>query len=436
MGGVGNRPAGRPPGRAAAWALSLGASFWIHVAAYSVLSSAYFAWFLAFDGENPFALRYRNPYRNGSPDGPDSVRPVELFIAPPRPRRELPELESWENKKVTFEASGMPFREVLARPLWVDTASRVHAAPASGMAIGESLDYVSDKPFKGKGTYDNPGPDSGGGGRYGAAAPWMDPVHLALLWLARHQGPDGAWGRPPRCTCPAEPGPEDPIRATGLALLAFFGAGYGPESNVHWDGYRYGSVVGQGLRWMAGQQAADGRLGPPGVEPLSHAVGALALVEACRRSDAADYAYEAERAADRAARQAQASGRPTDPVFWPAGWTALAVTAADRAGLDVHPVWLRAGRAWLVQAADLVPASDEDAHRTYFALQASDPNPFEAKVRSVLRERQDRRESSCRRGSWDPGGHGGGRAVVTALFTLTLEAGSPYGYRYGRGAGR
>ncbi len=120
---------------------------------------------------------------------------------------------------------------------------------------GESLDFVSDKPFRGKGVYDVAGAGGGGGGRYGA---WLNPenragdphdigavanVRDALLsalgWLARHQRSDGLW----------EDAPD--WDATALAVTAFLEAGFGPDGDRTLEEIAVGGRIRLGLQRLA-----------------------------------------------------------------------------------------------------------------------------------------------------------------------------------------
>ena len=63
-----------------------------------------------------------------------------------------------------------------------------------------------------------------------------DAVRAALKWLAHHQGPDGGWGAETfvnQCTggrCSGTGDSSYDAGVTGLAVLAFLGAGYIPMS--------------------------------------------------------------------------------------------------------------------------------------------------------------------------------------------------------------
>ena len=123
-------------------------------------------------------------------------------------------------------------------------------------------------------------------------------VERALAWLARAQGPDGGWnaaehgaGREAAVMANRndienrhDAGLKANTAMTGLALLAFLGAGH-----THTDG-RYKEVVANGLRYLRSQQQFSGDLAgrdQVGHEPTvrfarmySHGMASLAVTEA------------------------------------------------------------------------------------------------------------------------------------------------------------
>lgn len=429
----------------------------IHIQASLFLAQVWvFVVLPAFFGggiENPYSFRYANPYLGGRDDSGDED--VVIVLHPPRRHRELPELEpfettAWDSQKLRYQRN--PGRPSRLRPR--DDEEKVRKEPLEQRMLGDLFDYVSDKPHRGKGTYDNAGTGAGGGGRYGEPSAGKDPVHLALFWLARHQNPDGSWsaaGYTARCNVPlpggktfgggpCEPAPSgDDVAATGLAVLAFLGAGYGPSSREEWDGLSFGGAVANGLRWMAARQDGEGRLGRGSL--YAHAVCTLALSEACRRRLAKDFAEAARKAALATATAKQENGVE--------GWVALGVKSAVQLGFPV-PLeaqeetgrWLRtASDPDLLRRPDAWGSGDENFQRWYFAAVALDSMPdyewagLKARIESLLTERQNREEGACRQGSWEPDGpswQGRGRVIATALQALALEACPGYAYRFGR----
>ncbi|MFN6111459.1 MAG: hypothetical protein ACK493_13905 [Planctomycetota bacterium] len=111
-------------------------------------------------------------------------------------------------------------------------------------------------------------------------------VELALAWLASQQQPDGRWD--PRKTGGGverlELGQDRRgagLRAdngiTGLALLAFLGAGHTPQAG------QYRETVARGLEYLAATQSRDGFLGGPALNferTYCHGMALLALGEA------------------------------------------------------------------------------------------------------------------------------------------------------------
>lgn len=98
-------------------------------------------------------------------------------------------------------------------------------------------------------------------------------VDSGLDWLARHQSPDGSWNGErfdKQCKSPCCDGPgfdQFTPGVTGLALLAFLGAGESPAYGPHKD------AVARGVAYLRGMQGADGRIGsPPGAHRYRHLV--------------------------------------------------------------------------------------------------------------------------------------------------------------------
>ena len=101
-------------------------------------------------------------------------------------------------------------------------------------------------------------------------------IQDALGWLARHQSPDGSWGAKAmkeRCPAGKSCSPEhveNPLTdhynegLTGLAILCFVRAGYGPDSKFEFadastaQRHKAGEIVTRGLEWLTKLQNDEG----------------------------------------------------------------------------------------------------------------------------------------------------------------------------------
>jgi len=115
--------------------------------------------------------------------------------------------------------------------------------------------------------------------RYGGSSLTEACVDNGLAWLAQHQSRTGQWeGSKVGSYCPCHgPGKMESIdpALTGLALLAFLGAGHTPINGEH------RGPVTMGLQYLCSIQDVDGRIGEKrGPYMYNHAIGTLALVEA------------------------------------------------------------------------------------------------------------------------------------------------------------
>lgn len=88
----------------------------------------------------------------------------------------------------------------------------------------------------------------------------------------------------------------DDVEATGMALVAFLGAGYSHLSREIYDGIAFGQVVKEGLQWLIGRMAEDGSF--EGATPAAHAWAALALSEAYGMTASPPLKEPAQRAID------------------------------------------------------------------------------------------------------------------------------------------
>ncbi|HXX92963.1 MAG TPA: hypothetical protein VEN81_04975 [Planctomycetota bacterium] len=181
-------------------------------------------------------------------------------------------------------------------------------------------------------------------------------VHSALLWLARHQSPDGAWsavGFGTGCGTPACDGPGEKdydLGLTGLALLAFLGSGYSPLSkDVYSDPVKggeavlFGPCVDRGLKRLIEIQSPDGGIGS-GTRRFvyNHALATLALCEAYAITRTAGLQEPARKAVDflvaaqNPGRAWRYTPRCGDNDSSATGWAVMALRTAQFASLEVR----------------------------------------------------------------------------------------------------
>ncbi len=200
----------------------------------------------------------------------------------------------------------------------------------------------------------------GGGGRGGKLA--EDTVNNALLWLKKHQSPDGHWdsaGFSAQCkegTCSdAGESPHD-VGLTGLALLCYLGAG-----QTHTDGY-YKETVKNGLKYLISQQDPDdGCFGQKiGQHFLyNHACAAIAMAEAYGMTQANPFKEPAQKGINFILR-AQNPYRAWRYAFPPdgdndtsvTGWMVMALKSAKMSGLIIDEAAMQNAMNWVTEMTD------------------------------------------------------------------------------------
>jgi len=178
-----------------------------------------------------------------------------------------------------------------------------------------------------------------------------DLVEAGLAWLAAHQRADGAWDRLhfddecPRLDVCREtavnwPGVDADPAVTGLAVLAFLGAGHTPAEGD------YREHVERGIRFILSQQDARGGFGPPDrVQLYNTAIATLALSEAAAMTGSATLRAALQRAVANLAHAQQRCGgwdytvdvRTDRCDLSVSGWVVMALKAASVAGAAVPP---------------------------------------------------------------------------------------------------
>jgi Ca-activated chloride channel family protein len=230
--------------------------------------------------------------------------------------------------------------------------------PSSDAPLGDH-GATSDVLAVGGGTVGRGGGGLGGrrAGRGGGRAS-KKPVDLGLDWLTKHQGEDGTWssaGFVDRCgtnCCQGAGEPGHDVGATGLATLAFLGAGNTPNTG------KYKNPVRKALRALVDAQDPDsGWIGSANAHPewlLDHAFAVLALSEGFGHSKwpqlmepaAKGIGFlQARRQPGGGWKQSEASTIADDLML--TGVAVMALRSAKDFGLKVDPAAFDGARAFL-----------------------------------------------------------------------------------------
>jgi hypothetical protein len=184
-------------------------------------------------------------------------------------------------------------------------------------------------------------------------------VLAGLRWLARHQSPDGSWSatkcgtlcKPDNTCCPTGATVSDEFDEglTGLATLAFLGAGYDHSARqrikdpVRDKEFRVGEVVKDALQWLKQRQAGfkDGRFTENG-HIYNESLATLAMCEAYSMSLHEAWKDSAQRGIDFLVKAQRRN--PSGKGMW--GWRyqprEFAESEAAKAGYDKPAEWERA----------------------------------------------------------------------------------------------
>jgi hypothetical protein len=204
-------------------------------------------------------------------------------------------------------------------------------------------------------------------------------VMAGLEWLKRHQSPDGSWD----CdnygsNCDSKLGPPCSGRGaavfdagvTGLALLAFLGAGYDSQRESP-----YLETVKNGLKYLKGQQDAQGCFGPTGDtrHTYAHACAALAMCEAYASTKQPLWRKPAQQGIDyiNACQNPYKAWRygkqPGDNDSSVTGWMLMALKSGKDAGLSVNDRTMKDGLAFVDSL------TDEDTGRCGYTKKGEPP---------------------------------------------------------------
>jgi len=165
-------------------------------------------------------------------------------------------------------------------------------------------------------------------------------VTRGLVFLSRHQKPDGRWSLhdfagTPDCdgTCRGAGSVRSDVAGTALSLLPFLGAG-----QTHRQG-EYRQQVGKGLNWLAAHQGYDGSLCDGG-QMYAHGQAAIVLCEAYALTHDQRFREPAQKALDFIVRAQHSAGgwryQPKQPGDTSVvGWELMALKSGQMGYLRV-----------------------------------------------------------------------------------------------------
>jgi hypothetical protein len=230
-------------------------------------------------------------------------------------------------------------------------------------------DSLSDQPFDNRGSLDILGIGGGSGssfrgrsagrksGKGGARA--NRAVEWGLEWLAKAQSPDGRWdsdGYEANLDgpCPGKGHALYDPGVSGLALLAFLGAGY-----THSEG-RYKDTVKNGLKYLKDIQDPEGCFGDRLAHNFTygHAICALAMAEAYGQTAFPLFKRTAQKGIDFIAQSRNPGAawrygvQPGDSDSSVTGWMVMALKSGKLAGLDVDPDCFKGARDFIDSVTD------------------------------------------------------------------------------------
>jgi len=230
------------------------------------------------------------------------------------------------------------------------------------------------------------GSRTGGGRRlmvlkHGGSKQTESTVDKALAWLARHQEPDGRWSVKNTDGLGVHNQWYDQIHwdpsVTGLALMAFLGAGHSEKAGKYKDNVR------RAVYWLISQQREDGAIGtdtkwkhPFGAGyAYHHAICGMALAEAAGMSKEHETKQAAQKAIDFTCNIYQ-GGEGSEKLSWRydikagdsdvsvTGWFLMQLKSAKMAGLKFDHRSFDGGLRFL-KTCEVDPANVEKMNDGY-----------------------------------------------------------------------
>jgi hypothetical protein len=196
-------------------------------------------------------------------------------------------------------------------------------------------------------------------------------VERGLKWLAANQYPDGHWSihdfpgeHPPDIS---EGSFQSNSAATGLALLAYLGAGFTHQSGNYQD------VVSRGMKWLIDRQKPNGDLFADETEFVwfySHGIAAIAICEAYGLTKDGTLKDPAQKSLDFIveSQHPEFGGWRYRPQFESdtsvSGWQLMALKSGEMAGLNVSKTSYSQVGKWLDSVASKTSPGQFSYHPT------------------------------------------------------------------------
>ena len=328
----------------------------------------------------------------------DSV--IQAFLPPDPPEELEPPPEPGEPPEV------VPEEVATEEPVPVDAEVSDHDETPNEEEFEEAKgdDALAEKPFDGVSNGDQIGLAGGGGGGFGsrrggdrarrrAGGPPPSVVDAGLEWLKNHQSPDGRWdcdGFMAQCdpkkgpACDGKGQATNDVGVTGLALLAFLGAGHTHSSGP------FKETVRRGLQWLKSVQDSEGCFGERGYHFMyNHGIAALAMAEAYGMTSSASWKRSAQKGVDfvvaaqnpyKAWRYDVRSGENDVSV---AGWMVMALKSAKLAELQVSDAPIRDAHEFVKEM------TDEESGRTGYMKKGERPVRASGKIAAFPAEESE-----------------------------------------------
>jgi hypothetical protein len=220
----------------------------------------------------------------------------------------------------------------------------------------------------------------GGKGKQAGGKRADQAVDWGLQWLANHQSEDGSWDSDDfmvNCKtnqCSGKGGPLYDAGVSGLALLAFLGAGYTHDSG------RFKDTVKKGLRYLVKVQDPEGCFGGRSGNNFtySHAICTLAMAEAYGLTNSPLFKEPAQKGVDfigvcKNPYKAWRYGvRPGENDMSVTGWMVMALKSAKMAGLNYNPNDMK-------DALNFIDEITDSYGKTGYTMQGNGPVRTEGK---------------------------------------------------------